>query len=417
MLFRQTTLDNGLEIVAELHPAAYSAALGFFVKTGARHETPSQAGVSHFLEHMVFKGSGDDRADDVNRRLDEIGADANAYTSEEQTVYYATCLPEVLEDAARLLGRLLRPALRPDDFETERQVILEEIRMYEDQPPFGADDLSRELFYAGHPLGNSVLGSLASVSGLSPETMRGYLDLYYRPENITLVAAGRLDFEGLVQTVEATCGHWPGGAVDVPPGEFRRVRGRRGEHRLLREAASQQYTLLLSDAPGSDDEERFAAGLLAAIVGDDVGSRLYWELVDTGLADGASLSVYEYLDNGLFLTGVSCEPEATGPVLERIHRIYRDVTRDGPTGEELDRAKNKVLSRLVLGNERPGGRLFSIGSEWIAGNGYRTVRQDLDALRAVTLDDLRNVLERYPLDDPLLVGVGPTEDFANPFMG
>ncbi len=414
MIFQQTKLDNGFEIVAETHSAAYSAALGFFVRTGARNEPPDRSGVSHFLEHMVFKGNNVCRAEDVNRRLDEIGADVNAYTSEEQTVYYATLLPEVLEEAVYLLGGLLRPALRVDDFETEKQVILEEINMYEDQPPFGADDRSREFFFAGHPLGNSVLGTPESVSGLTLEVMRDYLTRHYCPENITLVATGRLDFDRLLRTMETICEDWPNPAP-LPEPELRRISGRRGEHRLVREAAAQQYTLLLSDAPSCRDADRFAAGLLANIIGDDVGSRLYWDLVDTGLADGASLSVYEYLDNGLFLTGIACEPEATDTVLDRVRRVFQDAMRDGPTQEELDRAKNKVLSRLVLSNERPAGRLFAIGSEWAAGNGYRTVRQDLDAIRAISLNDLRGVLERYPLSDPLLVSMGPTAEFKNPF--
>ena len=138
MEFRQQTLDNGLEIVAECNPQAYSAALAFFVKTGSRDETDALSGVSHFLEHMVFKGTERRSAEDVNRELDEICAGSNAFTSEEQTVYHATFLPERQADVVALLSDIMRPALRASDFEMEKQVILEEIAMYEEQPPFRA---------------------------------------------------------------------------------------------------------------------------------------------------------------------------------------------------------------------------------------------------------------------------------------
>src|SRR5437588_1673860 len=138
MPFRQHTLDNGLEIVAETSPDAYSSAYAFFVQTGARDETDDVSGVSHFLEHMMFKGTPTRTADDVNREFDEMGAHYNAFTSEENTVYYAAILPEHQTAAAELLADIIRPALREEDFNTEKQVIIEEIRMYEDQPPFGA---------------------------------------------------------------------------------------------------------------------------------------------------------------------------------------------------------------------------------------------------------------------------------------
>ena len=147
MRFRQQTLPNGLDIIAECNPAAYSAAFAFFVQTGSRDETDALSGVSHFLEHMAFKGTPTRSAADVNRELDEMGAHSNAFTSEEQTVYYVTVLPEYQDRALDLLSDLMRPALRPADFETEQQVILEEIAKYDDQPPFGAHEKSMALHF------------------------------------------------------------------------------------------------------------------------------------------------------------------------------------------------------------------------------------------------------------------------------
>lgn len=416
MKFHRAKLDNGLEIVAETNESAYSAAIGFFVKAGARNETPEVAGVSHFLEHMLFKGTPGRTAMDVNRQLDEMGADANAFTTEEHTVYYASVLPDLVDETVELLGDLMRPALRPEDFETEKQVILEEISMYEDQPPFGADDKSRELFFAGHPLGNSVLGSVGSISLLSVESMRNYLDAYYRPENIVLAAAGRIDFDRLVRKASQLHGGWnvsdfSSNGNDAMAESCRRVRGRRGFHRIFKENATQQHTILLSDGPCGLDADRYAAGLLAGMIGDDVGSRLYWELVDDGLADEAALSSCEFLDNGFFATALSSEPEVAEDVLARTRKIYAGAMRNGLTREELDRSKNKILSRLVLANERPGGRLFSIGGDWIVRRQYRSVRDDLEEIQRLTLADVHAVLEKYPLDAPLSVTVGPLEPF------
>lgn len=412
MEFHHTKLQNGLEIIAEVNPSAYSASIGYFVKTGARNETTDIAGVSHFLEHMVFKGTETRTAADVNRQLDEMGADANAFTSEEQTTFYASVLPELLDDAVELFADILRPLIREDDFELEKQVIVEEIKMYEDQPPFGADDKSRELFFGDHPLGNNVLGSIESVSALKPESMRQYLEEQYCPNNILLVGSGRLDFDHFVSCAERSTRHW--NSVSTKNGfnatEMKRVRGNRGAHQLVKETATQQHLILLFDGPSALDEDRYAAGIFANMLGDDVGSRLYWELVDSGLADYAGMSSCEFLDNGFLALGMAGEPEDIEEILDRTRRIFDDIMHNGPTQEELDRAKNKVLSRLVLANERPAGRLFSIGGEWLVREEYRTVAQDLEDIRRIKLTDIEAVIEKYPLDQPLLVTVGPLSD-------
>src|SRR5690606_21732302 len=161
-------LENGLEIVAECNPRAYSTALGFFVRAGARDESDDISGVSHFLEHMAFKGTPKRSAADVNREFDEIGADSNAKTGEEQTVYPATVIPDLPARALMLLSDILRPCLRIEDFEVEQQVILEEIRMYEDEPPYGAYEKCMAAHFGPHPLGRSILGTIESVSGLTP---------------------------------------------------------------------------------------------------------------------------------------------------------------------------------------------------------------------------------------------------------
>src|SRR5438445_10446644 len=184
MPFHTHRLPNGLQLIGETSPSARSAALGFFVRTGSRDETPDVSGVTHFLEHMVFKGTPRRSAFDVNRDFDRIGADYNAFTSEENTVFHACLLPEYLPQAVDILADILRPSLRGDDFDMEKKVIIEEIGMYDDQPNWCVYDHAKKAFFGSHPLGNSVLGSVASVSALTRDQMAGYLDRRYLGSNI-----------------------------------------------------------------------------------------------------------------------------------------------------------------------------------------------------------------------------------------
>ncbi len=214
MEFRNHRLDNGLEIIAETNADAHSMSVAFIVRTGSRDETDDVAGVSHFLEHMCFKGTPRRSADDVNREFDEIGAHYNAFTSEECTAYYASVLPEYQEASVDILADILRPSLRPDDFDMEKKVILEEIQMYLDQPPFGMDDRIKQLHMGRHPLAKSVLGTSESVSGLTPAKMRDYFASRYSADNVFVVAAGKVDFDALVEQVAKRCGDWkPQGAA------------------------------------------------------------------------------------------------------------------------------------------------------------------------------------------------------------
>lgn len=411
MEFREHTLANGLEVIAECNGDARSTALGFFVKTGARDESDDISGVSHFLEHMVFKGTPSRSADDVNREFDEMGAHYNAFTSEESTVYYAAVLPEYQKSAVTLLSDILRPSLRKEDFDTEKQVILEEIKMYEDQPPFGADDIVRANHFGKHPLGRSVLGSSESITQLKVEAMLEYFRRRYSPKNIVLVGAGKIDFDSLVSTANDCCGDWE------PFNALRKV-DRPASHSsfeiLHKESASQEYAIQLANAPSATDTDRFAAKVLSTIIGDDSGSRLYWELVDPGLAESVSLGHHDYHGTGLFMTYLSCTPEQTEENLQRVLDTYRRVEAEGVTGEELEQAKNKINSRVVLSAERPRGRLFNVGGNWTYRREHRTVANDLADIDAVSLADLRAVLKKYPLTTSTTIVVGPLKDVAAP---
>lgn len=407
MTFHHTTLNNGLEVLAEINHQAHSVAAGFFVKTGSRDETSDLAGVSHFLEHMTFKGTPRRDALTVNRDLDKVGAKHNAQTSEEDTFYHVTCLPEYLPPAFDVLADILRPTLREDDFETEKKVIIEEIRMYLDNPMSVAYEAAKTAHFGKHPLGNSILGTVESVTALRVDQMRDYFARRYSPANIVLGFAGKADWGQLVDLAERHCGHWQGGpaARQAVPAQ-----GMNAFQNILREEDQQQTVVGVCKAPPLEAQDRYAAHLLATILGDHTGSRLYWTLIDPGLADGAELSYQDYNQAGSFFTFLSCEPEATQENLGRIAEVYRTVMSEGVTHEELTQAKNKVLARSVLRSERPMGRLASLGFHWMYRRAYMTLENELEAFSKITLADLKRLLRDYPLWPMTIVSVGPATD-------
>ena len=407
MEYRQHRLENGLEILAECNEHAYTSAMGFFVKTGARDEAADIGGVSHFLEHMVFKGTPHHTAEQVNLRLDEMGSSSNARTGEECTIYHATVLPEFQTPMVELLSDLMRPSLRADDFETEKQVILEEIKMYHDQPPYGGHEKIMEDFFGTHPLSQSVLGTVESVSSLNPDGMRNYFQQRYSPGNMSFAAAGKIDFERLIDDVERCCGSWEA---------FETLRITQdanynfGFEQIVKENSYQQYILQLAPGPCASDEDRFATRVMTAILGDDGGSRMYWEFLDSGLAESAGMGAYEYLDTGAIMTFICCAPEQAQANLERLYNLQTKAVEDGITQKELDLAKRKIASHIILASERTGGRMFSVGAQWLVGQPFKTTREIAEIYEAITLEQVTESLHKFGLVNNMTLVVGPQDD-------
>ena len=407
MPVHEATLPHGLRVIAELNESARSVATGFFVKAGSRDESADVAGVSHFLEHMIFKGTPRRDALAVNRDFDRVGAKHNAQTSEEDTFYHVTCLPEYLPKSFDVLSDILRPSLREDDFETEKKVIIEEIRMYLDSPMSVAYEAAKAAHFGGHPLGQSILGTVESITDLPVDKMRSYFARYYSPANIVLAFAGNSDWERIVALAEEHCGSWKG---EPASRETVAPRGTGAFKAILRADDQQQTIIGMADGPPLESDDRYAAQLLATVLGDHTGSRLYWTLVDPGYADGAEVGYQDYNNAGVFFTFLSCEPDEAQANINRVADAYRNVMTEGMTDEELERAKNKVLARSVLRSERPMGRLTSLGFQWTYRREYLPVEAELDAFARVTPADVRRVLDAYPLLPQTLVSVGPTVD-------
>lgn len=407
MRFHEARLSNGLQIIAELNDSVHSVGLGFFVKAGARDENDAISGVSHFLEHMAFKGNDQFSPDDVNRIFDEVGAKYNAATSEEMTLFYAAVLPEYLDRTSELLAALLRPALRQDDFDMEKNVILEEIGMYDDQPMFVAFEKMMQSHFAGHALGRSVLGSKESVAALTSTQMRDYHHSRYSAGNIILAAAGNVEWSRIVDLAEKYCSAWPAGSAErvieghLPKSTFEQIE----------RAQTQQQCVMQQDmGPDATSPLRAAAELLSVVVGDDSGSRLYWELVDPGYVEGAELSFQDYFGTGVFRTFLNGPPEETEANLNRVRKVFQEINRHGVTEAELSQAKSKACSRIVLAGERPMGRLESLGNNWIYRNQYQPISADLDLYRSVTCQDIQELLRQFPLRQISTVTVGPRSD-------
>lgn len=394
-------LPNGLTLLLEPDSHAQSVAAGYFVNTGARDELPEQMGVSHFLEHLMFKGSDTLNAVALNERLDDLGGYTNAFTSEEITAYHAAALPERLPELLDTLTQLMRPALRESDLQAERGVILEEIAMYADQPPYRVVDELRRDYYGLHSLGHRVLGTVETVTSLTREQVAASHAARYGASQVTFVLVGAFDPQSVLEWAQRELTNWPAGGppsvsaalpAPVPTcqvGEtFRRIQDshlHRAQVALATPGLSARHPL------------REAAFVLADLIGGE-GGALYWALVDTGLADSADLGHLDYRDSGVFEGGFSCDPSR----LEAAQAAFMTVLREADrliTDAAVRRAARKAAVATLLRAETPQGRLFTLGMEYLA------LRQELDTpilaarFTAVTPDDVREVLRLCPLSN------------------
>ncbi len=394
----------GPEIVVLNDPDAFTASFGWFVKTGARDEQVDVAGVSHFLEHMVFKGTHRRTAEEVNRELDHLGAQSNAYTSEDSTVFYASVLPECQAHAVDLLTDLMQPLLREEDFETERQVILEEIAMYDDQPPYGAFERVTELFFGDHPLSTRVLGTSETVSDMLAAQMKDYHRARYTRENMFLVASGKVDFNQLVDYVAQATADWPSHPIVRRP---QLPTYGSGEILIERESTHQHYSAQLWPGVSCNAPQRYALRMLCSVLADEGGSRLFWELIDTGRAETATLWPQFFDECGCVVGYLCCAPEDAAENEEILRNVIEQTLSDGVTQKEIDLARNKIASSLILSDERPSNRLFAVGQSWLNRNNYEPLDVVLGRYAAVTADDMMAVAEltlRQPCATVKVVG-------------
>jgi len=391
--FHERRLPNGLTIVAETDAAAHTAAAGFFVKTGARDELTQDMGVSHFLEHMMFKGTHDISADELNRRFDAIGARNNAYTSNELTCFYAHMLPETLDTGLDLLARMMRPALRQADFDTEKNVILEEIAMYRDQPFWVLYESCVERHFGTHPLSHRVLGTAQSIKDLQQPRMLDYFNQRYSADNTVVALAGKLDFDRCCDSIERLCGNWQPTHVsrnNTPPP----IVG--GELNLTDAKVNRGYLLAMCKAPAIDDDRKYAAALLAQVLGCADNSRLHWSLVEPGIAEDCQASCDPHDGFGEFFVFASGDPQRL-PEIESIIRKELDNLVDSLEQDDLDKLRTKIATAATIGGEKPQDRMHRLGRHFTYLRRYLPLEAEIDRISAVTLDDVRETAAAFPI--------------------
>ncbi len=404
LVFQKKVFANGLTIIGEHNPQAQSFAAGYFVNTGSRDESSDVAGVSHFLEHMMFKGTQRRSAEDINREFDELGANNNAYTNSERTVYYGAVVAERGPELVDLLTDMMRPSLKQADFDMEKKVILEEIAMYEDRPDFKVFELANEKFFNKHPLGNSVLGSTQSISALSRDQMQTYFTKRYAPNNMVLSLAGNYNWDKMIAVVESLTETW---LAQESPRSYPEASFLKGAQFLQDPKLKRSHVAFFAPGLSAQNEDRFAASLLANCIGDGSSSRLYWALIDKGLADSA----YLYHDSsdgiGSYSGYLSSAPEQ----LEEVKAIYNDVLleveKEGLSEEEWERSKRKVATSLTLRAETPYGRLMALGSSYLYSKDYLATPDLIAKLFATKLKTAHLLLERKPFSNMYSYSLSP----------
>lgn len=407
-IFAQHELPSGLRVVCEIMPRVRSAATAFLACTGARHEAPHEHGVSHFLEHMCFKGTPTRTWYDINVRFDELGSIYNAYTGKEHTVYYGWVPAARVEPQIELLADMLRPALPPNDFETERNVILEEIAMSDDNFDRQVWNFVHETAFPRHPLGHEILGEKETIQGLPHATLAAYHGRRYAADNVYLVAAGAVEPEAIFAAAGRYCGHWERGRNGKPAHPVVPALAT-GTRKLVLERYKQQSLVLLYPAVprGHADEETLEA--FTSLFGGH-NSRCYWNIVQKGICTEAGAVWIAYEDCGLLALYADGEPANCAQMLAALRAQVTQVVRDGFTESEVQRVTNQRKTHLALEAENPRTRVMQLVDDLETHGRPRTPEARLAAVEAVTPRSIARYLERHPLSGAgLLLSCGPRD--------
>jgi predicted Zn-dependent peptidase len=413
-VIRRTVLPGGLRVLSESVPGVRSVTFGVWVGVGSRDENESLSGESHYLEHLLFKGTRRRDALTIAAEIDAVGGELNAFTAKEYTCYYARVLDDDLPLAIDVICDMVTASLiAARDVDSERGVILEEIAMHDDDPGDAVHDTFAQAVWPTSPLGRPVLGSTESISAMSRSAIAGYYRRRYRPESLVITAAGNLEHAALVRLVKKAF-------ADVPVDDGRapaapRIGGRPPRFvagtSIVRRPTEQAN--LVVGGPGLHrlDDRRFALGVLNAALGGGMSSRLFQEVREKrGLAYSVYSFTSHYADTGVFGVYAGCHPKRATDVLELCREQLAIVATDGITLAELDRGKGQMRGGLVLGLEDTGSRMSRLGKSELVYGELMTVDELIEHIDAVTLDDVAEVafdLLRGPL---ALAVIGPYDD-------
>ena len=412
--FRTTVLEGGLRVVTEEVPGVRSAAFGVWVGVGSVDEGPTEHGASHFLEHLLFKGTAKRDALEISACMDAVGGELNAFTAKDHTCYYARTLDEDLPLAVDVVSDLVTSALvAPEDVESERGVICEEISMHDDDPGDVVHDAFATALFGDHPLGRRIIGSVESVEALSAEAIAGYYRGWYQPERMVVSAAGHLRHDAVVDLVRSAFTSFPqhAGAVGTPVAAPQVQAGVVVEDRPTEQA----HLVLGTHALPRGHELRWALSVLNTGLGGGMSSRLFQEIRERrGLAYSVYSYASSYADAGAFGVYAGCAPSRAGEVLRIAREELAKAADDGLTDDEVTRAKGALRGSLVLGLEDTGAQMSRVGKAMLVHGEVLTVDELIDRIDAVTPEDVRVVADlvlRRPLSLGI-IGPFPDDDFA-----
>jgi predicted Zn-dependent peptidase len=392
--FHRTVLPSGLTVIGEEMDSVRSLAIGVWLRVGARHESPAEGGMSHFLEHMVFKGSRRRDAYQIALSLESVGGHLDAFTGRESTCFYARALEEHLELAVDVLADVtLSPRLHPDDVAKEKQVVAEEIHNYEDTPDDCVHDLFADVVWNGHPLGNRILGSEDSVTSFTPEQLAAYHRRHYTAGNLIVAIAGRFEWPRVVDLVARHFAGAPAGPAAAAAPRTAADGGRDVVHHV-RDLA-QQY--LCIGAPGlrQEDPERYALVLLSTVLGGGMSSRLFQRVREQ---EGLAYSVYTYSDSyedaGIFCAAMSVHPSQGRKAVRLTLGEFDRVVQDGVTPDELESAKAQLKGNLLLGLESTSNRMHRIARSILYSGRFIPVDELVRTIDGITAESVRAMASR-----------------------
>ncbi|MFI5779867.1 M16 family metallopeptidase [Nocardia sp. NPDC051570] len=408
---RRTVLPGGLRVVTEHVPGVRSASIGVWVGVGSRDETPSVAGAAHFLEHLLFKATPTRSALDIAQSVDAVGGELNAFTAKEQTCYYAHVLDEDLPLAVDLVSDVVLNGLcRAEDVSVERQVVLEEISMRDDDPEDTVGDSFLTALFGDHPVGRPVIGTIESIESMTAAQLHGFHLRRYRPDRMVVAVAGNVEHEHTVELVYRAFAHHLDHTRDPAPrreGQFR-MRTPPQLHWMRRDSEQAHLVFGVRAFGRHEGEKRWPLSVLNTVLGGGLSSRLFQRIrEERGLAYSVYSGVDTFADTGAFSVYLGCQPENLGEVASLARGVLEEVAANGITDAECARAKGSLRGGLVLGLEDSGSRMNRIGRSELSYGNHRSVSETLSRIDSVTTQEV-SAVARTLLARPVAVSVaGP----------